>query len=172
MLRFGRLSFTFVALVLGASSAHAAGPRFEVTYPADKGPGPFDGRVLVVISKDDSAEPRFQISDTGLKTQQIFGIDVDGPEAGQRRRRSTATSSGFPLESLARRARRAPTRCRPLLHKYETFRRADGHVVKLPMDRGEGQQWNTAPGNLYSTPRKVDASTRRATRPSPSRSTR
>ena len=42
-----------------------------------------------------------------------------------------------------------------LLHRYETFRRADGHTVKLPMDRGEGQQWNKAPGNLYSTPRKV-----------------
>ena len=37
-----------------------------------------------------------------------------------------------------------------LLHRYETFRRADGHTVKLPMDRGEGQQWNRAPGNLYS----------------------
>ncbi|MEM8900845.1 MAG: alpha/beta hydrolase-fold protein, partial [Bacteroidota bacterium] len=42
-----------------------------------------------------------------------------------------------------------------LLHKYETFNRADGHTVKLPMDRGEGQQWNRAPGNLYSTPKKV-----------------
>jgi hypothetical protein len=42
-----------------------------------------------------------------------------------------------------------------LLHKYETFRRSDGRVLKLPMDRGEGQQWNRAPGNLYSTPRKV-----------------
>ena len=42
-----------------------------------------------------------------------------------------------------------------VLHKYETFHRADGHTVKLPMDRGEGQQWNKAPGNLYSTPREV-----------------
>ena len=42
-----------------------------------------------------------------------------------------------------------------LLHRYETFHRADGKTVKLPMDRGEGQQWNRAPGNLYSTPRKV-----------------
>jgi hypothetical protein len=41
------------------------------------------------------------------------------------------------------------------LHKYETFKKADGHVVKLPMDRGEGQQWNLAPGNLYSTPQKI-----------------
>jgi len=38
-----------------------------------------------------------------------------------------------------------------LLHRYETFHRADGHVVKLPMDR----RWNRAPGNLYSTPQKV-----------------
>src|SRR4029453_9200596 len=42
-----------------------------------------------------------------------------------------------------------------LLHRYETFKRADGHTVKLPMDRGEGQQWSRAPGNLYSTPQKV-----------------
>src|SRR5262249_62289934 len=42
-----------------------------------------------------------------------------------------------------------------LLHRYETFHRADGHVVKLPMDRGEGQHWNRAPGNLYSTPREI-----------------
>ena len=42
-----------------------------------------------------------------------------------------------------------------LLHRYETFHRADGHTVKLPMDRGEGQQWSRAPGNLYSTPRRI-----------------
>jgi hypothetical protein len=42
-----------------------------------------------------------------------------------------------------------------VLHRYETFYRADGHTVMLPMDRGEGQQWNRAPGNLYSTPMKV-----------------
>ena len=46
-------------------------------------------------------------------------------------------------------------RAQALLHKYETFHRADGHSVKLPMDRGEGQQWNKAPGNLYSTPQEV-----------------
>jgi hypothetical protein len=31
-------------------------------------------------------------------------------------------------------------------------------VVKLPMDRGEGQQWNQAPGNIYSKPVKVKIS--------------
>ncbi len=41
-----------------------------------------------------------------------------------------------------------------VFHLYETFKRKDGHVVKLPMDRGEGQHWNLAPGNLYSVPLK------------------
>ena len=42
-----------------------------------------------------------------------------------------------------------------LLHRYETFKRGDGYTVKMPMDRGEGQQWAQAPGNLYSTPKTV-----------------
>jgi hypothetical protein len=42
-----------------------------------------------------------------------------------------------------------------VFHIYETFHRKDGHVVKLPMDRGEGQHWNRAPGNFYSAPMKI-----------------
>ena len=45
-----------------------------------------------------------------------------------------------------------------VLHVYETFNLATGQVVKLPMDNGEGQQWNRSPGNLYSTPIKVSIS--------------
>jgi hypothetical protein len=42
-----------------------------------------------------------------------------------------------------------------VLNVYETFHRADGSVVKLAPDRGEGKQWSVAPGNLYSAPMKV-----------------
>ncbi len=35
------------------------------------------------------------------------------------------------------------------------FHRADGKTIKLAPDRGEGQHWNLAPGNLYSKPRKI-----------------
>ena len=153
MPRFGRLLSPLVVLVLVAPLAHAAGPGFEVTYPADKGPGPFDGRVLVMISKDDSAEPRMQISGTGLKTQQIFGIDVLGLKPGAKAL-VAGDVLGFPVEKLADVPSGTYT-VQAVLHKYETFRRADGHVVQLPMDRGEGQHWNIAPGNLYSPPRKV-----------------
>ncbi|MBK5254552.1 MAG: hypothetical protein JJE39_00820 [Vicinamibacteria bacterium] len=129
------------------------GFHVEVTYPPGLGPGPFDGRVLLLLSKDDTAEPRFQISDTSLNSQQVFGVDVLDWKPGQK-----ATFAGdvlgYPVEVLKQVPAGAYS-VQALLHKYETFRRADGHVVKLPMDRGEGQQWSKAPGNLYSTPRKI-----------------
>ena len=39
-----------------------------------------------------------------------------------------------------------------VLNRYETYHRADGAVIDLPPDRGEGQNWATKPGNLYSKP--------------------
>ena len=39
-----------------------------------------------------------------------------------------------------------------VLNRYETFHRADGSVVTLAPDKGEGQDWTKKPGNLYSTP--------------------
>ena len=68
---------------------------------------------------------------------------------------------GYPLESLSNLPPGDYT-VQALLHKYETFRLSTGHTVKLPMDRGEGQQWNSAPGNLYSAPQN-DALGRAAT---------
>lgn len=151
----------YVAMALALPSLGSALPQVQsgaplkvtVTYPASMGAGPFDGRVLFLVSKDDSAEPRFQISDTSLNSQQVFGVDVDGWKPGDRAS-FDATVQGYPVESLGQ----IPTgtyTVQAVLHKYETFHRADGHVVKLPMDRGEGQHWESAPGNLYSTPRKI-----------------
>jgi len=127
--------------------------RFAVSFGVDLSREPLDGRLLLILSQDPSAEPRFQISDTSVKTQQIFGIDVEGMRPGEEKF-FDASVLGYPVESLAQIAPGA-YHVQALLHKYETFRRADGRVVKLPMDRGEGQQWNRAPGNLYSTPRKI-----------------
>jgi hypothetical protein len=137
-----------------AATAEAARLRFVVRFPASLEKGPLDGRLLLLLSTDPSAEPRFQVSDTNVaKSQQVFGIDVDDWTPGQ----DTVFGAdvlGFPAESLAD-VKPGVYRVQALLHRYETFHRADGHVVKLPMDRGEGQQWNRAPGNLLSTPREV-----------------
>ena len=155
--RFSSMAWPLLALPLLAwpftvRSAAPAGPRFAVRVAPGLAAGPLDGRLLLLVSKDESQEPRFQIED-GPKSQQAFGIDVDGWAPG-----TAATfesgAVGYPLESL-RDLPAGTYTVQALLHKYETFHRSDGHTVKLPMDRGEGQQWNRAPGNLYSTPRKV-----------------
>ena len=39
-----------------------------------------------------------------------------------------------------------------VLNRYETYHLADGRVLKLPPDQGEGQHWAEKPGNLYSRP--------------------
>jgi hypothetical protein len=126
--------------------------RFDISFSAAQSREPLDGRLLLILSSDESDEPRFQISDS-LKTQQVFGIDVEGLAPG-REAIIDAGALGYPLESLASVPPGTYT-VQALLHRYETFHRADGKTVKLPMDRGEGQQWSKAPGNLYSTPRRI-----------------
>ena len=110
---------------------------------------PVDGRILLLISKDGSKEPRFQINED-LNTQQVFGMNVDGLQPEQAATLD-ASAVGYPLRSLSD-LKPGKYWFQAMLHRYETFKRSDGHTVKLPMDRGEGQQWNSAPGNLYSTP--------------------
>jgi hypothetical protein len=126
--------------------------RFAVSFPGEVSEDSIDGRVLLMLANDDQREPRFQIND-GPRCQQIFGVDVEDLEAGQPVVFDERVF-GYPLASLAE-LPPGEYWVQALLHRYETFERADGHVVELPMDRGEGQHWNRAPGNLYSTPAKV-----------------
>ncbi|WP_370651553.1 alpha/beta hydrolase-fold protein [Luteitalea sp. TBR-22] len=133
-------------------AAQSTGVRVRVSFPASLEPQRLDGRLLVMLSTDPKAEPRFQITDDA-GTQLVFGVDVDGMAPGTPVS-VDAAAFGYPVRSL-RDVPPGTYTAQALLHRYETFRRADGHVVKLPMDRGEGQQWNLAPGNLYSTPVQV-----------------
>lgn len=112
-----------------------------------------DGRLLLMLSTNDEKEPRFQIN-SGLKTQVIFGMNVEGmtPNAEES---FDASRHGFPYASLAE-LPPGEYWAQALLHVYETFNLSTGHTVKLPMDNGEGQQWNRSPGNLYSKPIKVN----------------
>jgi putative esterase len=153
-------AIALASTILGTSAGAAVGQGpeknkgtvFRISFGTELSKTPLDGRLLVMLSTDPKDEPRFQIND-GPSTQQIFGVDVDGLKPGQEVS-IDSSASGYPLEGL----RQVPPghyRAQALLHLYETFHRGDGHVVKLPMDRGEGQQWNKAPGNLYSSPQDV-----------------
>ncbi len=156
------LLVALAASVPGSQPIAQGGPfRFSVTLPASAqatagkpgGADAVDGRLLVMLAKDPRAgEPRFQINDS-VTGQLVFGVDVDGLKAGAAVTLD-GSALGFPLESIND-IPAGTYSVQALIHTYETFKRADGHTVKMPMDRGEGQQWARAPGNVYSTPQTI-----------------
>lgn len=111
-----------------------------------------DGRLLLMLSTNNEKEPRFQIN-SGLTAQIVFGVDVENLEANQEINFDNSVF-GFPYTSL-KNIPPGDYYVQGLLHTYQTFNLETGHTVKLPMDNGEGQQWNRSPGNLYSEPFKI-----------------
>ena len=111
-----------------------------------------DGRMLLILSKTNDPEPRFQVS-TRLGAVPIFGADAVGVAPGEGVTIDGSTF-GFPTDSIQE-IEPGEYWVQGLFHRYDTFTLSNGKTVKLPMDRGEGQQWRTAPGNVYSVPQKV-----------------
>lgn len=145
------LALLSVFLPLAALAAQS--PNFAVSYAKSvAGAQPLDGRLYVVLSTNPADEPRHQIND-GADSQILFGVDVDGLKPGQAVT-VDERADGYPVRSL-RELKPGDYYVQAVLHLYETFHRADGKTVKLPMDRGEGQHWDVAPGNLYSKPQFV-----------------
>ena len=131
----------------------AAQPRFAISFGSNLSPTPLDGRVYVVLSTTNEPEPRDQILEVQIKSQQIFGVDVDSLTPGQNAIIAD-DALGYPTANF----RDIPAGdywVQAVLNKYTTFHRSDGHTVKLPMDEGEGQHWNSKPGNFYSVPEKI-----------------
>jgi hypothetical protein len=123
-----------------------------VSFAASASSKPLDGRVLFLLSNDPSDEPRMQIDDTP-RSQMIFGMTVDGLKPGEAVT-IDKNAAGYPIRSIED-VPPGDYTAQAVLNFYETFHRGDGKVIKLAPDRGEGQHWNLAPGNLYSTPQKV-----------------
>lgn len=146
------MKYFILLFLLAACCFNADAQTFRVHLPDTAGKEPFNGRLLLLLANNNSREPRFQVSDAP-NTQLVFGTDVHDWAPGTARAISD-TSFGYPLEKLQE-VPAGDYYVQVVLHVYETFHRKDGHVVQLPMDRGEGQHWNTAPGNLYSTPVQV-----------------
>jgi hypothetical protein len=134
-------------------SAPSSGPVFEITFSPELISEAQDGRLILMLSVDESAEPRFQIAD-GPGTQLAFGIDVEGWEPGKAVT-VDAEAFGYPIRSLAD-IPEGEYFVQALLNRYETFNLKDGRVLKLPPDKGEGQVWNRKPGNFYNKPIKVN----------------
>ena len=162
-----RLRGAFTAVLLIAVCSNAAvrlqAQSFRVhisddARPLESGgtraaqPGLLHGRLLLLLSNDPTAEPRMQIDDTP-RSQNVFGLTLDSARPG-----SVVTvddsAVGYPRLHLSELPPGTYT-VQAVLNLYETFHMGDGRVLKLAPDRGEGQHWNLAPGNLYSKPIQI-----------------
>jgi hypothetical protein len=134
-----------------------AGPAntFAVSFPAERSREPLDGRIILLLSRDFDREPRTHVApNEPLASPYLFGLNVDrlasGVEAVVDDR-----AFGWPAMRLSS-VPKGRYFVQAVLNRYEEFHLENGHVVKLPPDRGEGQQWWHKPGNLYSKPIAVD----------------
>ena len=149
------LALGFVAVAgCSAPTGSAGGSRFEVSFAQSKSDKPLDGRVVLLLSKDATKEPRKHVAENEmLAAPYMFGMNVEGLAPGQ----AAVVDDhafGWPAARLAD-VPAGDYNVQAVLNRYETYHLADGRTLKLPPDRGEGQQWATKPGNLYSTPAKL-----------------
>src|SRR5580658_8117508 len=144
----------WIGLLSSAAAAPAKGPEFAVSFPASQNGGPIDGRVILLLSRDMTREPRTHVeANEPLASPYLFGLNVDGLAPGAEAVLNDK-AFGWPAAHLSA----IPTGdyyVQAVLNRYESFHLGDGRTLKLPPDKGEGQQWAQKPGNLYSTPVKV-----------------
>ena len=133
--------------------------RFSISFTKDLSGQAQDGRLLLMLANNDKSEPRFQVGE-GLKAQLVFGIDVEGMKPGDEIV-IDEKAYGFPLASMNE-IPAGDYYVQALINRYETFTLKTGQTVKLPPDKGEGQQWHSKPGNFYSKPVKVSLDPRRS----------
>jgi hypothetical protein len=145
--------FLLCAATLFATVAACAQLRIEVSVPSGK---PLHGHLILVIAPHAKKtgdvpipEPRFQMEEN-YESAQAFGVDVDDLTSGKPIVIDGRTI-GYPLDNLAALPAGDYT-VQAVFNVYEQFHLADGRVLWLPPDKGEGQHWNRKPGNPYNAP--------------------
>jgi len=119
----------------------------KISYPGSFYEETLDGRLILLISKELTEDLRFSLADHS-NTCQGFGMDITDWNPGNMIT-FDQQEFGYPIQSMDD-LEDGKYYIQALFHKYEKLNRSDGHTVLLPMDRGEGQQWNRSPGNVYS----------------------
>ncbi|HKK28570.1 MAG TPA: alpha/beta hydrolase-fold protein [Gemmatimonadota bacterium] len=150
------LGLAAVLVVMAPPAARgqdSGGLRFEISFPASVSKEAQTGHIILIVSRDTSAEPRFQYHVYRPDVQPGFGLDVEGLEPG-RTAVIDGTTFGWPVESVDD-LPAGDYRVQAVLNRYEEYHRADGHTVWLPPNRGEGQHWYRKPGNFYDDPVSV-----------------
>jgi hypothetical protein len=149
------LGFVLGVSALFSSVGNAQQPTsFAVSFPAARSSESLHGRVLLLLSRDFEREPRSHVeADEPLASPYIFGLNVNDLAPGK-----TVVLNDRAFGWPARKLSALPSGAyfvQAVLNRYETFHLPDGRTLQLPPDKGEGQQWASKPGNLYSKPIKV-----------------
>jgi enterochelin esterase-like enzyme len=144
---------TFVLLTgLFCSFAFALG--FKVTLDKSVVDKTLEGRLYIIVTQDDSYEPRDQVS-YYAESVPFWGKDVTlRPGQTVTMWNFDSQIQGFPLESFNDLPEGDYT-VQAFLNVYTTFTRSDGSVVKLHMPCGSGHYQFDSPGNIYSDAQSV-----------------
>ncbi|WP_315819619.1 hypothetical protein [Paraflavitalea speifideaquila] len=84
-------------LLIAATYAGFSQQPISITWSAKHSNQPLDGRLLLLLSKNNHTEPRFQIVD-GPQSQLAFGIDVENWKAGESKA-IPVTAFGYPCKA-------------------------------------------------------------------------
>jgi hypothetical protein len=123
---------------------------FEIRVPSTVRSQPLTGRVYVILTHDESREPRLQVGRVGAP---LYGRDVERLAPG-----AAATIDGSDLGTPVADMADLPAGdyiVQPFVNIYSEFKRADGHTVWMHDDQWEGQNWARSPGNLYGAPQRI-----------------
>ena len=150
--------FLFVLVLLTSVLGNVAkaaspmvGPEFEISFPPSARSEPVTGRLLLMLSKTDQPEVRYQVG--WINSPPVFGIDVSALKP-EKLAIIDGSVPGFPLQSLNS-IPPGEYYVQALLNIYTEFHRADGHVIWAHNDQWEGQSFSRSPGNLFSKVRKI-----------------
>jgi len=142
----------FAFFILQCTPAKKGNLKFAISFTKEMSDQAQDGRLMLLFSTNEKAEPRNQIN-FQLSTQLAFGVDVDGMKPGDEIV-IDERAFGYPIRNI----NKIPPGdyfVQALINRYETYNLKTGHTVKLPPDQGEGQHWSSKPGNFYSKPVKM-----------------
>ena len=130
--------------VLPAVHAVAQAPRFEVVVPAATRQAPLTGRLVLVVAKRETPEPRLTISPSGPA---LFAVDLEQQPA-DRPTVIDGAALGYPrpLAELAP----GDYFVQAVVNVYEEARRADGHRIWVHFNDGRQETFQVGAGNLYS----------------------
>ena len=149
---FAGLASSASARVTAESAAGLKDPQrgtlqFQIKVAKSAVSSPVTGRTFVIISRNNEAEPRFQIDTTGVP---FFGMDVSAVRPGATLTMARGASVyGYPLTAISK----IPAGyyyVQAFFNVYTKFDRSDGSTVWLHMPGGDGQDPFSSPGNLYS----------------------